>query len=163
MIQLKSWKEIGLFFSSLVICQAPGLFGAYYTSQSIPTWYAGLVKPSFAPPNEIYAPVWITLYLLMGFSLYIVWRRPANLERDRALGFFFFQLALNALWPLLFFGLHFMWISFGAILLLWTAILFACILFYPLARLATWLLLPYLAWVTFAVFLNYRIVRLNGL
>ena len=91
---------------SIVICQFAGIIGAVFTYNAIPTWYDSLIKPMFAPPNWVFAPIWITLYLLMGISLYLVLKK--GLDRQTRIGLLLFgsQLALNSVWSILFFGLQ---------------------------------------------------------
>jgi tryptophan-rich sensory protein len=147
---------------SILICQAAGALGAVFTVRAIPTWYAGLKRPSFNPPNWVFGPVWTLLYTLMGIALYRVWQLdPATTGRAWALTWFFIQLALNALWTPLFFGLRALWLAFMELLLMWAAIALTAFLFYPLDPATAWLLAPYLAWVSFAGLLNYAYARLN--
>ncbi|MFC2076118.1 TspO/MBR family protein [candidate division KSB1 bacterium] len=147
---------------SLIICQAAGIIGSFFTTSAIPTWYAALQKPSFNPPNAVFAPVWITLYLLMGIALFLVWRQGVNHAGvPMAMAVFGLQLFLNVLWSYFFFGLHAPLAGFVEIVFLWTSILIAMILFYRLNALAGLLLAPYLAWVSFAAVLNLSLWRLN--
>ena len=147
---------------SLLACQAAGAIGGFFTARKIPTWYAGLVKPSFNPPSWVFGPVWTLLYLLMGYALYLVWREPEDLPgRTMAMSFFVLQLFLNTLWSYFFFGLQKPWLALGEMALLWAAILASLLSFYPLSQQAGWLLTPYLAWVSFAFALNLSIARLN--
>lgn len=150
---------------SLIICLAIPLvvawLGSALTTPSIPTWYAGINKPSFNPPNWLFAPVWTTLFLLMGFSAYLIFSKSRGPKRRQALLIFLAQLALNLLWSFLFFFLHNPLAAFIEIIILWLMILATIISFYRLNRLASYLLWPYLAWVSFASFLNFTIWRLN--
>ncbi len=124
-------------------------------------WYAALARPAWSPPNWIFAPVWTLLYLLMGVSAWLVWRRAGFGGARLALGIFGVQLALNALWSWLFFGLHRPDLALVDIVLLWGAILAVVILFGRVDKVAGALQLPYLAWVTFAMALNGAIWWLN--
>ena len=140
---------------------ASGL-GALATYPNIPTWYASLAKPSFTPPNWVFAPVWTLLYAMMAFAVWRVLRLPpATPRRQPALKAFFVQLALNAGWSWAFFGLHAPALGFLAIMALLAAILATLELFWRLDRPAGLLLVPYLAWVSFATLLNYEILKLN--
>lgn len=132
-----------------------------FTTPSIPTWYAGLNKPSFNPPNDIFAPVWTTLYILMAIAAWLVWKQPPSAERSRGLQLFWIQLALNFAWSLIFFQLHLIGFALAGILMLWLAILATCLAFFGVSKPAGVLLLPYLAWVSFASLLNFEIWRLN--
>lgn len=155
-------KEILQVVVAVVVCQLAGVFGSLYTRSKIPGWYQGLKKPAFNPPNWIFAPVWIILYTLMGLALYRIWALSDSTSgRSTALIFFFTQLILNALWSYLFFGLEALRHAFKEILALWVFIVLSIQAFASLDALAAWLLVPYLAWVTFAAVLNFSIARLN--
>ena len=125
-------------------------------------WYAALAKPSWNPPNAIFAPVWSVLYGLMAVAAWLVWRRAGFSGAGAALGLFAVQLILNALWSYLFFGRHQPGLAFGDIVVLWVAILSVVLLFWRVDRVAGALLLPYLAWVGFAAYLNFTLWRLNA-
>jgi len=153
-------KKIGLLLAAILICQLAGVIGSIFTLSSIPTWYAGLVKPSFSPPNWVFGPVWITLYTLMGVAAYTIYRSKHS-NRQSALYVFGGQLGLNALWSIVFFGLHSILGGLGIIVLLWLVILVTTILFHGISKTAALLLIPYLAWVSFAAILNYYIWILN--
>jgi tryptophan-rich sensory protein len=124
-------------------------------------WYASLRKPTWNPPNWIFGPVWTALYAIMGFAAWLVWRRGGFAGNRLALSIFLTQLFLNALWSPLFFGLHRPALAFGEIVLLWLAVLSTVVAFWRTQPLASMLLVPYLAWVTFASALNFAIWRLN--
>jgi tryptophan-rich sensory protein len=155
-------NEILKLVVSIIICQLAGFIGSIFTTPAIPGWYAALVKPTFTPPNWVFAPVWTSLYLLMGISAFLVWRKGLdNHLVDSGLRIFILQLFLNTLWSFLFFGLKFPFLGFLEIVLLWVAILLAILSFFRVSKLAGILLLPYLLWVSFAVILNFSIWRLN--
>jgi len=124
-------------------------------------WHRRLKKPSWNPPNWIFAPVWTLLYLLMAAAAWLVWRRYGFGDAAVALGLFVLQLALNSAWTWLLFGRHAIRGAFIDILVLWVMILTTLILFWSLEPLAGILLLPYLAWVSFATALNGTIWRMN--
>ncbi len=148
--------------AAILICQIAGALGAIFTAKAIPSWYMTLRRPSFNPPNWIFGPVWTILYTLMGIALYRVWKLdPATSGRTMGLTLFFIQLALNALWTPLFFGLHALWLAFAEILFMWAAIALTLFQFNSLDPVTTWLLAPYLAWVSFASILNYTYAKLN--
>ena len=151
-------KNIIKLIISLVICQLAGVIGSFFNIKSIPTWYASLIKPSFNPPNWVFAPVWTTLFLLMGISLYLVWIKGFT---KQALIFFSIQLFLNILWSALFFGLKSPFLAFIEIIVLWAFILLTIIYFYRISKPAFYLLLPYILWVSFAAILNFYILVLN--
>lgn len=148
---------------AILLCQAAGAFGAVFTAKAIPAWYAGLKRPSFNPPNWVFAPVWILLYTLMGVALYrVACLIPDSSARSLALGFFCLQLVLNALWTPLFFGFHALWAAFIEILLMLTAMIVTTLLFSEVDTASAWLMAPYIAWVSFASLLNYSYAKLNS-
>jgi benzodiazapine receptor len=140
--------------TSVILCQIAGFLGSLFTTPAISTWYATLRKPFFTPPNWIFSPVWISLFILMGISLFFVWRRQGHPQFKKALIFFFVQLILNVLWSLAFFGLRLPLLGFIDIILLWIAILLTIQNFLKVSKFAGVLLLPYLLWVSFATLLN---------
>jgi tryptophan-rich sensory protein len=145
---------------SILFCQAAGLIGSFFTSPAISTWYKDIEKPGFNPPNWIFAPVWILLFLLMGISLYLVWENGFK-NNKKAILVFSVQLILNILWSLLFFGLQNPLYAFIEIIILWVAILLTIVSFYKSSKIAGLLLLPYIFWVSFAAILNFSIWQLN--
>ena len=146
---------------SIILCQLAGFLGSLFTTPAIPTWYATLRKPFFAPPNWIFSPVWITLFILMGISLFFVWRRTDHPKFKIAFIFFFVQLILNALWSVAFFGLRSPLLGLIDIVLLWIAILLTIQNFLKVFKMAGFLLFPYLLWVGFAALLNFFLWILN--
>jgi benzodiazapine receptor len=147
---------------SVVLCELIGSIGSIFTAPSITTWYASLAKPWFTPPNWLFAPVWITLFLLMGIALYLVWERGLEKKEVKlAVSIFGVQLVLNVLWSLIFFGLQLPFYAFIEIIILWIAILVTIIKFYQISRPAAVILLPYIIWVTIAASLNYYLWILN--
>ena len=133
--------------------------GSTVTTPSIDTWYATLNKPFFNPPNWIFGPVWSLLYFLMGISSFLVWKKQRKIKTP--LKIYGVQLVLNFLWSYLFFGLHRPSLSLFEIIILWIFILMTIKSFYKVDKVAGYLLIPYIAWVSFAAFLNYSIVILN--
>ena len=157
-----SGTDIIKLIVSIAACQGAGGIGAIFTTPAITTWYAKLKKPSFTPPNSVFGPVWITLYLMMGISLYIIWEKGTRKKASRsALKIFAVQLVLNALWSMLFFGLKSPLLAFIGIVFLWTAILLTIRYFHKISRTAAYLLIPYILWVSFAAVLNFSIYYLN--
>jgi benzodiazapine receptor len=147
----------------LMTCLVVGYLSGMVTKDSIATWYPTLVKPSFNPPNWIFAPVWTILYIMMGVAGGMVWNR---IEQDaenvkKAFTFFIIQLGLNAIWSLLFFNLHNPLLSLIEIVLLWLMIFETYTQFKKIDKVAGMLLVPYLAWVSFALLLNGSIWWLN--
>jgi benzodiazapine receptor len=147
----------------VVTCLAVGYFSSLVTQSSIETWFPTLVKPSFNPPNWVFAPVWTMLYIMMGIAAGLVWNR-IDFEKEvvrKALIFFAIQLALNALWSYLFFGLKNPLLALIEIVLLWLMIYETYIKFAKIDKIAGYLFIPYLAWVSFATVLNASIWWLN--
>ena len=146
----------------IVICILAGIIGSLFTNKNIPTWYTTINKPSFNPPNWVFAPVWTTLYVLMGISLFLVWNRRDSMNITPALFFFITQLILNALWSYIFFGMKLIFFGFVEICILWIFILLSIISFSGISLTASLLLVPYLLWVSYASVLNYYIFKLNS-
>jgi len=155
-------KKAGGIIVAIVVCELAGIIGSLFTTPSIPGWYAGLVKPSFNPPAWVFAPVWTTLYAMMGLAAWLIYekglKRP---EVKKALTVFAVQLVLNTLWSIVFFGAHQLLGAVIVIVLLWAMILWTILLFRKISRPAAWLLVPYILWVSFASVLNVTIWVLN--
>jgi len=148
--------------TTILICEGVGLVSVPFTVSSIQNWYSYLNKPSFSPLNWIFGPVWTTLYLMMGVSAYLVWVKGLENKKVRvALTLFLLQLFLNFFWSILFFGFHSPMLALIDIILLWFAIIFSILKFYSISKNASYLLIPYLLWVSFAFVLNLSIVALN--
>jgi translocator protein len=178
-------KKTLKLLASIVICEGAGILGSVFTTPAIMGWYATLHKAPFNPPNWVFAPVWTTLFLLMGIALYLVWTKNFKVEtsqgvqvkkawnpiseklwsgtwkEENAVMIFVLQLVLNILWSVLFFGLRLPAVAFAEILMLWFAILYTIANFYRISKPASYLLLPYLAWVTLASALNLAVFLLN--
>ncbi|WP_111415455.1 TspO/MBR family protein [Billgrantia lactosivorans] len=125
-------------------------------------WYADLDKPPLTPPDWVFPLAWTTLYLMMAVAAWRVTLRVPAAERITVLWPFVAQLAANGLWSILFFGLHWIVVALADLLLLWGLILLTISRFARVSSLAAWLLVPYLAWVSFAGYLNAGIGWLNG-
>lgn len=146
----------------VVVCELVGIISSLFTISAIPTWYATLVKPALNPPSWVFGPVWTLLYLLMGIAAWQVWHQSSNkFAVKMAFGFFAGQLILNAAWSIIFFGGHNPAVSLVEIIALWLAVLGTIVTFAKVSKLAAWLLLPYILWVSFATYLNYAIWILN--
>jgi tryptophan-rich sensory protein len=145
----------------LALTWVAGWLGTFATTPAIPTWYAGLEKPWFNPPNSAFPIAWGILYTLMAVAAWLVWRsdRPG---RRQALVVFLVQLVLNVLWSFAFFGAHSPLLGLIVIAALIVAIVWTIRAFAPVSRWAAWLMAPYLAWVLFATLLNASILWLNG-
>ena len=149
-------------FISIGITLLVGSLGGFFTSSAVKGWYALANKPSFNPPIWIFAPVWTSWYLLMGISLYLVWKSDAAKKlKQMALTFFTIQLVLNFFWSIIFFYAHQPGWAFVEIIALWAMILLTILWFGKISPTAAWLLVPYICWVSFASVLNYSIWNLN--
>ena len=155
-------KEVLLLIGCIILCELVGAAGSLFTAPNIPGWYAGLAKPGFTPPDWVFAPVWTALYFLMGVSLFLVIRHGlSRTEVKDAAGAFMAQLALNALWTPVFFGLRAPWPGFAVIVVLLLFIAVTTALFRRVSRPAAWLFVPYLLWVGYASALNLAVALLN--
>ena len=154
--------EIFKLIISIVICQLAGVIGSIFTRPAICTSYATLRKPSFTPPDWVFAPVWILLYSLLGIAAYLVWRKGLGEKQiRRAMILFGGQLILNALWSWVFFGLRSPLAGFVEISILSVVIIFTIQSFFKVSKTAGALLIPYFLWVAFASGLNLSIWVLN--
>lgn len=154
-------KKIYKLIISLLIPQVAGGIGSIFTAGSVDGWYRTIAKPSLNPPSWVFGPVWTALFLLMGYALYLVWTDESGKNKKKAYWFFGIQLALNILWSILFFGFKNPQLAFYEIIVLWLAITANILVFYRLNKIAGLLLLPYLAWVSFAMYLNWNLWMLN--
>lgn len=151
----------GVLITSLVIPFVIAAISGAVTTANLMTWYSGLEKPTFNPPNEVFAPVWTTLYFCMGISLYLIRTEAKSKMRNKALVLFSIQLFFNFCWSIIFFHFHELAISFYWILVLWLLLLVTIYHTYEVNVWATVLLVPYVLWVGFASVLNLLIWQLN--
>ncbi len=151
-------QNIAVLAGAFLLCFTVAASGAFFPPDE---WFRTLVRPSFAPPNWLFGPVWTLLYSMMAISAWLVWRASGFAKARTALAVFAVQLVLNATWSGLFFGLHNMGLAFAEIILLWIAIATTIAAFRTHSKLAAYMLLPYLAWVSFASVLNYGFWSLN--
>lgn len=155
-------KDLVKLSCSIIGCELVGILGTPFTISAIPTWYASLNKPFFSPPNWIFGPVWVILYFLMGVSFYLILKKGWEKKEVKRAGMFFLaQLTLNFLWSPIFFGLKSPLLGLITIAGMWILIIITMKKFYPLSKLAFYLLIPYLLWVSFATVLNGAILILN--
>lgn len=148
--------------ASVVLCLGAGFLGSMAMGEDTMAWYASLRRPVFTPPNWLFGPAWTVLYVLMGVSLFLVWRRgDAGVDVRAAVAIFLAQLVLNALWTPAFFGLRSPGAGLAVILPLLTLIIVTIVVFWRIRPLAGMLLLPYAAWVSFATVLNASLFALN--
>jgi translocator protein len=146
---------------SLAVPLLAGFGSSVFTVNSISTWYASLNKPWFSPPNVVFAPVWTILYILMGLALFLIWRSPRNRTRDIGIALFAAQLTINVIWTLAFFGLQNTLYGLITIIPLWILIAATIYQFYKVEKWASYLLVPYIVWVSIATALNASVYLLN--
>lgn len=146
----------------VVTCLGAGGLGAIATTPEIDGWYATIAKPDWNPPSYVFGPVWTTLYVMMAIAAWLVWNPAGFRAAAMPLTLFAIQLGLNVAWSWIFFGAHQPGWAFAEILVLWLAIVATTFAFFRRSRYAGWLLLPYLAWVSFASLLNFAIWRLSA-
>lgn len=147
---------------ALGLPQLAAIIGSLFTTANIPTWYEGLSKPELAPPNWVFAPVWTTIFVLMGIAFFLVWNKGMERKDVKIASVVFItQLVFNTLWSVIFFGMQSPFWGFIWIILLWLMIVLNIYTFCRISRTAGWLLAPYIVWVSFAAYLNYAIWFLN--
>lgn len=169
MIGMKINNRVKLLLS-IVVSLLAGAIGSVFTASAVTGWYATLTKPLLSPPNYVFGPVWTTLYILMGVSLFLVWKRDSfslffnrEIKKARRVGLilFFVQLFFNTIWSIIFFNFQNTGLALVTIGLLWISIVATALTFYKVSKVAGWLFLPYILWVSFASYLNYAIWSLN--
>ena len=153
--------QIIKLFVSILLPLGLGTIAGIFTAQSVPEWYATLNRPSFNPPNWIFGPVWTVLYMLMGISLFLIWKKEVSKERNLAILVFMLQLLLNFGWSFIFFYFNMIGFAWIEIILLWISIVCMLVLFYKIKPIASYMNIPYLLWVTFATVLNGSYYFLN--
>ena len=158
---MKSHTHLIVLFVFIIVCLGVGGLGAIATTPEIDGWYRTIAKPSWNPPGYVFGPVWTTLFVLMGIAAWLVWKGKGFKEAKIPLGLFAAQLLLNVAWSWIFFNRHQLGWAFAEILILWLAIAVTTIAFFKETKVAGALMLPYLAWVSFAAVLNFTIWRLN--
>jgi len=154
-------RQVAVLITLLALCLGVGALGAFATAQSVGTWYQTLAKPSFNPPDRVFAPVWTALYVLMAVAAWLAWRRAGFARARPAFMLFALQLALNLAWSFLFFGARWIGGALVEVVLLWFAIAATIAAFRHCSQWAGILMMPYIAWVSFAAVLNFAIWRLN--
>lgn len=154
---------LAIIFSELV-----GIFGSFFTFPAIPTWYVALPKPPLNPPTWIFGPVWTFLFLLMGISIFLIWKKYKEASKKSvkaniriAIGLFVLQMELNVLWSIVFFGLENPKLAFVEVIIFWLSIFATIVAFSKISKPAMWLLIPYIVWVSFACYLNFSIWQLS--
>ncbi len=153
------------FLKLLVSVSAPLLIGfssGFFTITDVGSWYQTVQKPAWNPPNWIFGPVWTTLYILMGIALFLIWKKEGNNNlKKAAIILFAMQLVLNFFWSIIFFNQHQIGWALVEIVILWLSIMLTIFVFAKIAKIAAWLMVPYIAWVSFATILNFTIWQLN--
>jgi tryptophan-rich sensory protein len=151
------------FLISIIVPVGIGAVSGLFTSSNVKTWFVTVAKPSFNPPSWIFAPVWTTLYFMMGFALFLIWKNETVQKsvKQKAILLFAIQMILNFLWSFIFFQQHEIGWALVDIILLWIFILLTIFSFAPISKTAAWLLVPYISWVSFATILNFAIWQLN--
>jgi len=155
-------RQVLGFVAWLLITFAAAALGSLATATNVGEWYHQIARPAWTPPDWIFGPVWTTLYAMMAIAAWLVWRPQGFAAARLPLALYLVQLALNSAWSVLFFGLRRPDWAAIEIVVLWLAILATLIAFWRRSTVAGWLLVPYLAWVTFAAALNFEFARLNG-
>lgn len=159
LLRLDEWVKFAI---AILVPQGASAIGALITAPKLSTWYGKLEWPAAVPPDWAFGPVWTFLFLLMGVAAFLIWRQGLHDGRVRmALAAFLIQLGLNVLWSFFFFGLENPALAFAEIIALLLAIGATIFLFFRVSRPAAYLLVPYIAWVTFAAYLNFQIWMLN--
>lgn len=153
------WIGLILFVAA---CLGAGVLGAIATTPEIDGWYQTLAKPTWNPPDWVFGPVWTTLYVLMAIAAWLVWRPAGFRGAPTPLALFVIQLFLNIVWSWVFFGGHQPGWALAEIVVLWGVIVATTVAFFRRSQAAGWLMVPYLAWVSFASVLNFAIWRLNA-
>lgn len=154
-------SEIIKLIVSLILPLGLGSIAGMFTAGAVPEWYASLNRPSFNPPNWLFGPVWTILYIIMGISLFLIWKQSKSKERNLAIFVFCLQQALNFAWSFIFFYFNMIGFALIEIILLWICIVIMIILFYKIKPIAAYINIPYLLWVTFATILNAAYYILN--
>jgi translocator protein len=156
---MKNWLKLII---SLVVPQAVAAGGAFFTVTGSGSWYQQINRPEWNPPGWVFGPVWTALYIMMGVAFYLVWKSDvAKGIKQKAMGLWIAQLIANFFWSFIFFGQQQIGLAFIEIVVLWILILLTIFAFARINKLAAWLLVPYISWVSFAAMLNFAIWQLN--
>ena len=155
-------KPIVKLIISIAVPLLVGAVSGFFTSESVAGWYSTIRKPSFNPPNSIFAPVWTVLFIMMGLACFLVWKKSSDMySKKSALTFYGIQLALNFAWSIIFFYFQQPGWALIEIVILWIFIFITIRKFGDISPMAAWLLVPYICWVSFAAVLNFNIWELN--
>lgn len=163
MTHIKQLPGAAKIIIAILICESTGIVSGLIADTGRNPWFDTISKPAWNPPSAVFAPVWTLLYLLMGIALGLVWKSAApQKQKQAAMQVFALQLFLNFWWSILFFRFHATGLAFAEIVILWITILITIFRFAPISKTASWLLVPYIAWVSFASILSYTIWSLNS-
>lgn len=154
-------SQIFKLLASLALPLVLGIIAGLFTAEAVPEWYETLNRPPFNPPNWLFGPVWTALYILLGISLFLIWKQSASKKRNLAIFVFLLQQALNFGWSFCFFYFNMIGLALIEIILLWISIIIMLALFYKIKPMAAYINIPYLIWVTFATILNASYYLLN--
>ncbi|MEI8048117.1 MAG: TspO/MBR family protein [Bacteroidota bacterium] len=154
-------NQTSKLIASLLLPLGIGGIAGMFTTEAIPGWYASINQPSFNPPNWVFGPVWTTLYIILGISLFLIWKLDAGKQRNQAISIFMVQLLLNFCWSFFFFYFKMIGVALADIVVLWVMIVVMQVRFYKLKPVAAYINIPYLLWVTFATALNTSYFFLN--
>ncbi|MFB6081147.1 MAG: TspO/MBR family protein [Haloferacaceae archaeon] len=158
-------RPVVTLIGAVLACELVGASGSVFTARGLASWYDTLVRPAIAPPNWVFGPVWTALFALLGVAVWLVWRRADEAALARrvriAVGVFVLQYAVNVAWSAAFFGLRSILGGLVVVVVLWLLVAVTVRAFAVVDRRAALLLVPYLAWVSFAAYLNYRFWVLN--
>lgn len=154
-------KNVVKLIVSIAVPLLVGFTASLFTITGVNSWYQSIQKPSWNPPDWIFAPVWTTLYVLMGLAFFLIWRSPGEKQKRTAIILFILQLVANFFWSFIFFDQHQVALALAEIIVLWLLILLTIFSFARINKVAAWLLMPYISWVSFAAILNYTIWQLN--
>lgn len=156
---MKNWIKAVIAIS--IPLMVGGVSG-YFTVAGVGSWYTQINRPTWNPPNWLFGPVWTTLYIMMGIALYLVWKSRLNTPlKSNAILFWSIQMTLNFFWSFIFFNQHLIGFAFVEMVMMWLAILVTIFAFSKINKYAAWLMVPYIAWVSFAGILNFTIWKLN--
>ena len=156
---MKNWLKL---FISIALPLGVGAIAGMFTTSEINGWFRTINKPTWQPPNWVFGPVWTVLYLMMGIAFYLIWQKKAPpVQKRMAITLWLIQLVFNFFWSFIFFKQHQIDWALAEILVLWFFILLTILFFSRISKVAAWLMVPYISWVSFASLLTFSIYELN--
>ena len=156
---MSSYKKIISLLIFVLLAFGASAWGSLVTNLYKEPWYSTIVKPSFNPPEWVFAPVWITLYIAMSVGIWLIWINPKRVEK--IIYIYFVHLLINGSWSIFFFGLHLILVSLIIIGIIIFFVVWLIKLYYPINKLSSFLMIPYLMWLSYAFILNFYIFILN--